>query len=359
MSLLFQKSSIIHTHYPWTQAPLVCSAPMRLISGSSLALAVSRAAGLGFIGAGAGSDLSTLPSTLRETVSQVTSSPIPRTPDGILPFGVGFLNWGADLQLAVREFRSLPLKPAAAWFFAPNSTEDLVKWTNEIRDATQNKTKIWIQVGTVASALEVVQACRPDVLVVQGCDAGGHGLEQSSSIVTLLPEVSDALCKAGVEGDSIPLIAAGGIMDGRGVAAALMLGASGVCMGTRFLASPEAEISLGYKKAIVKAEDGGVNTVRTTVYDRLRGTSGWPKGYNARGVINKSFRDFEAGMDFEENERLYAEAMKLGDESWHQENGRITTYAGTGVGLVKDIVPAGQIVKDVLTEVNGLVHLKS
>jgi nitronate monooxygenase len=351
--------SLLREHYPWTQKPLICSAPMRLISGSSLALAVSRAGGLGFIGAGAGSDLSTLHSILQETVSFVSSSPIPSTPAGILPVGVGFLNWGADLELAVRELQNLPFKPAAAWFFAPNSTEDLVKWTAQIRDATQNRTKIWIQVGSVASALEVIRACKPDVLVVQGCDAGGHGLTQSSSIISLLPEVSDALLAAGIPRGSIPVVAAGGIMDARGVAAALMLGASGVCMGTRFLASPEAEISPGYKKAVVDANDGGINTVRTTLYDRLRGTSGWPGGYNARGVINKSMRDFESGMGFEENRRLYVEAMKLGDEGWGMEQGRITTYAGTGVGLVRSIVPAGQIVKDVLEGFSLLTLLRN
>jgi len=332
---------------------------MRLISGPSLALAVSRAGGLGFIGAGAGSDLSILPVILQEIASLISSSQIPNTPSGILPVGVGFLNWGADLELAIREFAKLPLKPAAAWLFAPKSTEDLVRWTARIRGVTQSKTKIWIQVGTAASALEVVRACKPDVLVVQGCDAGGHGLVQSSSIISLLPEVSDALFEAGIPRGHIPLVAAGGIVDGRGVAAALMLGASGVCMGTRFLASPEAEISLGYKKAIVDANDGGSNTIRTDLYDRLRGTSGWPEGYNARGIINKSLRDSKSGMDFEENRRLYAEALKLGDEGWGKEHGRITTYAGTGVGLVKSIVPAGHIVKDVLEEVKVLVPWRS
>jgi nitronate monooxygenase len=149
-----------------------------------------------------------------------------------------------------------------------------VKWTEQIRDVTQNKTKIWIQVRTVASALEVVRACKPDVLVIQGCDAGGHGPVQSSFIISLLPEVLDALIVAGILRGSIPLVAAGGIMDGRGVAAALMLAASGACMGSRFLVSPEAEISPVYKKAVADANGGDVNTVRTTLYDELRGTSG-------------------------------------------------------------------------------------
>ncbi len=78
-------------------------------------------------------------------------------------------------------------------------------------------------------------------------------------------------------------------MDGRGVAASLVLGASGVCLGTRFLATPEAAISKGYKNAVVEAKDGGVTTTRTTVYDKIRGTIGWPESYNARGVLNQSY----------------------------------------------------------------------
>lgn len=70
--------------------------------------------------------------------------------------------------------------------------------------------------------------------MIQGCDTGGHGPVQSSSIICLLPEVLDALIVAGIPRGSIPLVAAGGVMTGRGVAAALMLGASGACMGTRF-----------------------------------------------------------------------------------------------------------------------------
>jgi nitronate monooxygenase len=75
-------------------------------------------------------------------------------------------------------------------------------------------------------------------------------------------------------------------------------------MGTRFLASPEAAISEGYRNVVVTAKDGGVTTARTTVYDRLRGTVGWPERYNGRGVLNQSFRDHERGMDEEENKRF-------------------------------------------------------
>ena len=239
---------------------------------------------------------------------------------------------------------NVELKPAAAWIFAPQETRDLVGWTEGIRQASHYKTKIWIQVGTVSSALEVARSCKPDVLVIQGSDAGGHSLVQSSSIISLLPECADTLEKEGF-GD-IPLIATGGIMDGRGVAAALVLGASGICMGTRFLASLEAVVSEGYRNAVIEAQDGGVSTARTNLYDQLRGTTGWPKIYQGRGVLNQSFWDHEKGMGNEENKKLYEEAIKLGDAGWGDQ-GRMTTYAGTGVGLIRKVMTAGEIVQEV------------
>lgn len=88
-----------------------------------------------------------------------------------------------------------------------------------------------------------------------------------------------------------------------------MLGASGVTLGTRFLASPEAVVKDGYRKAIIAANDGGVSTGRTKVYDQLRGTTGWPGNYNGRGVLNASFRDSVAGMELEENKKLPGKAI--------------------------------------------------
>ena len=188
------------------------------------------------------------------------------------------------------------------------------------------------------------------LLVVQGSDAGGHGLQRGAGIVTLLPEVADALRDAGL-GDSIPLVAAGGIVEGRGVAACLALGASGIAMGTRFLACGEAQVARGYRDAVLSARDGGVETVRTRVYDELRGTKGWPVRYGGRGVANRSFVDAGLGMRVEENRRLYQEALGKGDEGWGME-GRLTTYAGTGVGLVREVMTA----RDILEEIRGEVE---
>ncbi|KUJ15528.1 NPD-domain-containing protein [Mollisia scopiformis] len=333
----------LNEHYPWTANPTVVLAPMRMISTPPLATEVSRAGGFGFLGVG--TDVSTFSPMLKEA-SSILESSLP-TSEGVLPIGVGFICWGVDLSVAISVFESAPLKPAAAWLFAPREPKDLISWTEGIRKATNSRTKIWIQVGTVTMALDVVKSCNPDVLVIQGADAGGHGLAQSSSIISLLPECGDALAKEGF--GHIPLIAAGGIIDGRGVSAALTLGASAVCMGTRFLAAPETPISNGYKNAVVKASDGGVTTARTTVYDKIRGTIGWPATYNARGVLNQSFWDHGKGMSEEENKRLYEEEMKKGDAGW-SDQGRMTTYAGTGVGLVRNTQPAGEIVKEVMRD---------
>jgi nitronate monooxygenase len=315
---------------------------MRLIATAPLALAVSRSGGLGFLGTG--TDPSSIFKFLNDSFVLHTASPIPDVPEGILPVGIGFICWGADLNEAKSVIADAPSKPAAAWLFAARELSDLPSWSEEIRTASNGKTKIWIQVGTVADCLEVAKSCKPDVLVIQGSDAGGHGLAQSSSIISLLPECVDALEREGF--GHIPLIATGGIVDGRGTAAALTLGAVGTSMGTRFLASPEAAISQGYQAAVLAASDGGVSTARTTVYDKIRGILGWPSTYNGRGILNQSFWDYIKGMNDDENRQLYDAAAEQGDAGWGNA-GRMTTYAGTGVGLIREVKPAAEIVKEV------------
>lgn len=262
-----------------------------------------------------------------------------------MPIGVGFINWGADLSTAIPLIAQY--RPAAVWFFAPTSISSLCEWTTQTRKASP-RTKIWVQIGSVKEAVEVMHATRPDVLVIQGTDAGGHGLAQGASLITLFPEVFDnvqGICRQGGIPQPI-LVAAGGIADARGAAAALALGAAGVVLGTRFLASPEANISKGYRDEILRASDGGQSTARSNVYDNLRGTTGWSETHNARGVINKSYVDAMAGMDEEENRKLYYEEMKKGEAGWGVE-ARMTTYAGSGVGLVREVKSAGDIVREV------------
>ncbi|KAI4283269.1 MAG: hypothetical protein L6R38_002267 [Xanthoria sp. 2 TBL-2021] len=330
--------------YPWVKAPIIIGAPMRLISLAPLAVAVSRAGGLGFIGAG--TEVQDLQAHLQEASRLTRETPIVASAANILPIGVGFINWGADLDTAVRTIGKY--RPAAVWFFAPYNNADLVQWTRKIRNATQGDTKIWLQVGSVRDAVEVAALCRPDVIVAQGSDAGGHGLERGAGIISLLPEIADALKHEGFE--DISIVAAGGIVEGRGVAACLALGSEGVVMGTRFLASTEATIATGYQRAVVRANDGGISTVRSKVYDTLRGTTGWPERIGGRGIINQSFLDAKDGKVTKENMEAHVEALKKGDAGWG-ENGRLTTYAGTGVGLVDRIQPAAAIIEEIRRQV--------
>ncbi|KAK3111674.1 hypothetical protein LTR53_012842 [Teratosphaeriaceae sp. CCFEE 6253] len=336
----------LRQHYPWIKSPLVACGPMRLIALSKLATEVSKAGGLGFIGVG--SDASIMEAELEKAKQQAAESATLRDHTDVLPVGVGFLLWAGDKLLD----QALPLlekyKPAAVWLFAATEPDQLVRWTESTRRVTASKTKIWVQVGTVADAVDVTKSCQPDVLVVQGTDAGGHGLEKCAGLISLLPEVDDAVTTLCQEQHlSKPfLVAAGGITDGRGAAAALTLGASGITMGTRYLASPEANLAKGYQDAVLSASDGGVTTARGKLYDTLRGTTDWPLRYGGRGVLNASHRDAARGMGVEENKRLYDEAVAKGDAGWGPD-ARLTTYAGTGVGLVKEVKGAAEITEEV------------
>lgn len=313
---------------------------MRLITLAPFAVAVSKAGGLGFIAAG--TDVQDLKKELQRASDILAMSPIQGADLDVLPIGVGFINWGVELNTVLTAFEEHI--PVAAWFFAPEKNEDLVGWTEKIRERSRGRTQIWIQIGNISDALQVTELCQPDVLVVQGADAGGHGLAKSSGIVSLLPEVADALKEVGK--NDISLVAAGGIVEGRGVAACLALGANGIVLGTRFLASDEANIAKAYQSDVLRVNDGGTNTVRTTVYDQLRGTTGWPSRFNGRGIINQSFLDAQSGESTDENKRLYEVALQNGDQGWG-ERGRLTAYAGSGVGLVKEIKPAQDIIEEV------------
>ncbi|EAU35399.1 predicted protein [Aspergillus terreus NIH2624] len=279
----------------------------------NLAVAVSRAGGIGFIGAGYHSDHL---EDLLEEADDLLQKGLRDTPiksgkgfPKILRVGVGFITW------------RLP---------GPCSLG------HQDQRGYASRTKIWVQVGCVSDAVEVVNAIDPDIIVVQGLDAGGHSLSRGASIVSLVPEINDKL----QELRPYPLtraniLAAGGISDSRGVAAAMALGAQGCALGTRFLASPESMVAYGYRKAILEASDGGRTTVRTKVYDKVRDIHGWPEGYDGRGLINKTFLHHLRGLSDVKNRELYREELNRGDEGYGP-NGKLTTYADTGVGLITE-----------------------
>ncbi|KAJ9662029.1 hypothetical protein H2198_001571 [Neophaeococcomyces mojaviensis] len=326
------------------------------MAGPELAVTVSRAKGLGFIGPnttieGQSADLE----QARKLISSGPASPFQVDPkkqeaDRTLPIGIGFQLWDSDMRLAASLVKTH--QPCAAWLFAPrNGQEEIDSWTSSIRNASPN-TQIWLQVGTLHEAVIATQSKnRPDVLVIQGSEAGGHGrATDGTSIMTLFPEVADKIRDSG-----IPLLAAGGIADGRGVVAALGLGAAGIIMGTRFLAAREARISKGYQQEIVRATDGGVATTRTMIYNHLRGTMGWPEQFSPRGLTNRSFTDHQAGVTFEKLQALYQEAVKTGDSGWGPE-GRLATYAGTAVGLIQEVQAAGEIVEWTREEAKAIIQ---
>ncbi|KAI0838454.1 inosine monophosphate dehydrogenase [Hypoxylon sp. FL0890] len=339
------------SRYPWTSSPFIVGAPMRVMSGPALAVAVSRAGGLGFIGPGLktqdmAGDLDEASKLINKARTSSSLSSSFSSPDSLLPVGIGFQVWADDVNVAVANIEKF--KPCAAWLYAPREgPEELEDWSRRIRRAFP-QTQIWIQIGTLGEAKQLLKSSekdRPDVVVVQGAEAGGHGRAQDGmGLMTLFPEVADAMASS-----QIPLLAAGGIADGRGVAAALCLGASGSVMGTRFLAATEARIKRGYQNEIVRASDGAKSTIRTLLYNHLRGTFGWPPEYSPRTIINKSYVEEQAGVPFEELKRRHDEALEMGDSGWGPE-GRLATYAGASVGLIHEVRDAGDIVRAVREE---------
>lgn len=310
---------------------------MKVVSGPALAVAISRAGGLGFIGPGAKTQ--DMKADLEEATRLLAGSPSPA--DSHLPVGVGYQLWADDLKTAVDHIKRF--RPCAAWLYAPaDGPGGLQAWSRSIRAASPG-TQIWIQIGTLAEAKQLLhfRDDRPDAVVVQGAESGGHGRARDGvGLMTLFPEVADAMA-----GSGIPLLAAGGIADGRGVAAALGLGAAGVVMGTRFLASTEARISRGYQDEVVRASDGAASTARTLLYNHLRGTFGWPPEYSPRTIINKSFIEQQEGVSFEELKKRHDEAQKNGNGCWGP-GGRLATYAGAAVGLIHDVKSAAGIVQE-------------
>lgn len=123
--------------YPWTQSPLIARAPMRLISLAPLAFAVSKAGGLGFLAAG--TDVTNLKKELQEVADLLAQSPFPGSSPDPLPIGVGFINFGVELETAMEALRGHI--PAAVWFFAPRENIDLGRVDQENERYEQGKNK--------------------------------------------------------------------------------------------------------------------------------------------------------------------------------------------------------------------------
>jgi len=296
----------------------VLLAPMDLVSGGRLAAAVSQAGGLGLLGGGYGDG---------DWIDREWGRA------GNARIGCGFITWSLTKHPRVLD-RALARRPAAVML----SFGDPRPFAPAIRTAGA---VLICQVQTVSQACEAVEA-GADVIVAQGTEAGGHGM--SEPLFTLLPQVADA-CPGTL------VVAAGGIADGRGLAAALMLGAEGVLMGTRFYASQEADGHPEAKRRIVEAQGG--QTVRSMVFDLSRRIR-WPAPYTGRLLRNRHAetwlgRESELEARMEEVGREYAAARERGDFNV------AGVIAGESCALIHDIPPAGEIVERVIGEAERLI----
>src|SRR6185312_6933787 len=211
-------------------------APMGSAAGGKLAAAVTHAGGLGMVGSGYASE-----TAVRREMTEAGNARV----------GVGFILWALDQKPEVLDV-ALDAKPAAIML----SFGDPSPYTARIKAAGS---KIICQVQTLEQAREAA-AAGADVIIAQGRDAGGHS-GTTRGTIGLVPAVVDAV-------GSIPVVAAGGIADGRGLAAALALGAAGVSMGTRFTATRESLWDQAMKDKTVAA--GGDQTAQTRVFDIVR-----------------------------------------------------------------------------------------
>jgi len=293
-------------------------APMDIVSGGRLAAAVSHAGGLGLIGGGYGDGAW----IEREWANA-----------GNARVGCGFITWSLARHPGLLD-GVLAHKPAAIML----SFGDPRPFAAAIRAAGA---RLICQVQTVAQAREAV-AAGADVIVAQGTEAGGHG--QSEPLFTLLPQVVDAC-------PDVPVVAAGGIADGRGLAAAMMLGAEGVLMGTRFYASQEAAGHPEAKRRIVAAQGG--QTVRSIVFDLSR-RNRWPDPYTGRVLRNQHVehwlgREDELEAQAETVGREYAAARERGDFDI------AAVIAGEACALIHDIPTAGDIVRRIVGDAERLL----
>lgn len=306
--------------------PILC-APMALVAGGELAAAVTRAGGLGIVGGGYAGALGGEPNLDAE---------LTRAAEG--KFGVGFITWALERS---------PHMLAAALKHLPYcvflSFGDPRPFAKEIRAAGA---KLICQVQSMEHVAVAVEA-RADAIVAQGTEAGGHGAARST--LPFVPEVSDYLKKHSPE---TLLLAAGGIADGRGLAAALMLGAEGIVMGTRFWASAEAMTPETHKDRAIAAT--GDATVRTKALDALRGTP-WPKEFSFRFMKNKLTEEW-AERENEAFEAYGSYAQKYKEARAKNDLDTMAVVGGEAVGLVRSRPSAETIVREAIEQACELLR---
>ena len=301
--------------------PVIC-APMDGIAGGKLAAAVSSAGGLGLLGGGYSDDGAWFEREFNAAGNQ--------------PIGCGFITWA--LRRKPELFEAVMARQPKAIFL---SFDDPEPFASRVRAAG---IALFCQLQTRADAERALD-CGADVIVAQGTEAGGHGGVRAT--FTLVPEIADLIAKRAP--DTL-LCAAGGIADGRGLAAALMLGADGVVVGTRFWACEESLVPSPLQRAALAA--GGDDTVRQRLLDIVRERV-WPARYTGRVLRNDFVREWlgreeELRGDKFQVER-YQAAAKAADP-------RIAaSIVGEAIGLITCIEPAGVILERMVAQAEALL----
>ena len=308
------------------QYPIVC-APMALVTGGRLAAAVSGAGGLGIVGGGYAGTLGGEPD-LQQELQHVSGQ----------KFGVGFITWALSRVPHVLD-TVLSHQPFCVFL----SFGDPRPFADRIRSSGA---RLICQVQCLAHIREALEA-GADAIVAQGTEAGGHGAKRST--LPFIPEAADFLAK---HSPKTLLLGAGGIADGRGLAAALMLGADGVVVGTRFWATAEALTPIGATQRAIRAT--GDDTVRTRALDAVRGLS-WPEGFSFRIVKNKfteEWADREAEAEAERGRLAEAYAQARQREDFDV----VAIVAGECVGLIQDRPGAANILQQMDAQAQAVLR---
>ncbi len=302
-------------------------APMDIVSGARLTAAVSLAGGFGILGGGYG-DKAWLMRELAMLKEQLLAGEQ-------APFGVGFITWSLAKQPDLLDI-ALKAKPRAIMlsFGDPKPFGAAVKNAGAL---------LICQVQSEAMAEEALQA-GADVLVAQGTEAGGHG--SSRSTIDIVPSIVD------LAAGRVPVVAAGGIADGRGFLAALALGAEGVLLGTRFYATLEADGAEEAKRRICAASGG--DNIRGIIFDISRNNV-WPAPFTGRCLVNDHVRRWH-GRELE----LVQNAEAVGKEyNAAREAGNFdiaAVIAGVAAGLIHDVPPAAVVIDRIISEAGDIMR---
>ncbi|MBB4426369.1 nitronate monooxygenase [Bradyrhizobium sp. CIR48] len=298
----------------------VLLAPMDVIAGSRLVAAVSGAGGFGILGGGYGER-----TWLEREAAKLASLSA--------PFGIGFITWSLAKRPELLDI-ALGARPSAIML----SFGDPAPFANKIKSAGA---RLICQVQDEAMARQALEA-GADILIAQGTEAGGHGASRTT--VDLVPAIVDLAA-------GVPVVAAGGIADGRGLAAMMMLGASGVLLGTRFYASEEADGAEEAKRRICAASSG--STVRGIIFDLSRNNV-WPAPFTGRCLVNDHARRW-SGREVELMQNVAGVAADYAAAKAAGNFDVAAVIAGEAVGLIHDIPPAAEIVERIAIEAGQLL----